>query len=220
MRKASVEERRNEILEATCLVVIERGFAATRISDVADRLGVSSGLIHYHFESKDHLLAEAFEYAAATDLARLDAELAEPGTAIDKLDRMFRLYTPAAADSGWLLWIDGWGEAIRNPTLKRISQELDLQWQQRLEDVLREGVSARLFTCPDPHGAAWRLAALLDGLGVQASVHEGLISSAELLNWVRTAACAELGLRAEAFTRPTTSRRPATRHRKPRVAVR
>ena len=65
VRKASVEERRNEILETTCLVVIERGFAATRVIDVAQRLGVSTGLIHYHFDSKDHLLAEAFEYAAA-----------------------------------------------------------------------------------------------------------------------------------------------------------
>ena len=126
MPKPSAEERRTEILETTCLVIIERGFAATRVSDVADRLGVSTGLIHYHFESKDHLLAEAFEYAAATDLARLDAELAEPGTAVEKLDRMFRLYTPADADSGWLLWIDGWGEALRSPTLKRISQDLDL----------------------------------------------------------------------------------------------
>ena len=219
MPKPSVEERRNEILETTCLVIIERGFAATRVSDVADRLGVSTGLIHYHFESKDHLLAEAFEYAAATDLARLDAELAEPGTALDKLDRMFRLYTPADADSGWLLWIDGWGEALRSPTLKRISQDLDLQWQQRLEDVLREGVASGLFSCPDPHGAAWRLGALLDGLGVQASVHEGLVSSAELLAWVRTAACIELSLSLDAFARRSSSPRRARKRRAPSRAV-
>jgi AcrR family transcriptional regulator len=201
VRKASVEERRNEILETTCLVVIERGFAATRIADVAARLGVSTGLIHYHFESKDQLLAEAFEYAAATDLARLRSELEEPGTSIERLDRMFRLYTPAEADSGWLLWIDGWGEAIRNPTLKRISQDLDLRWQEQLEDVIIDGVKAGELRCADPHGAAWRLAALLDGLGVQVSVHEGLITHTELLAWVRSAACRELGLPDGAFTR-------------------
>ena len=220
MSKPTVEERRNEILETTCLVIIERGFAATRVSDVADRLGVSTGLIHYHFESKDHLLAEAFEYAASTDLARLDAELAAPGTALDKLDRMFRLYTPADADSGWLLWIDGWGEALRSPTLKRISQDLDLQWQQRLEDVLRDGVDTGLFACPDPEGTAWRLAALLDGLGVQASVHEGLVSSADLLAWVRTAACIELRLPPDAFAKRSSPRRASkSRARSRAVAV-
>ena len=35
VKKQTVEERRAEILEVTCEVVIERGFAATRISDVA-----------------------------------------------------------------------------------------------------------------------------------------------------------------------------------------
>lgn len=210
VRKASVEQRRNEILETTCLVVIDRGFAATRIADVAQRLDVSSGLIHYHFESKDQLLAEAFEYAAASDLARLDAELAMPGTSLEKLDRMFRLYTPldGEAEPGWLLWIDGWGEAIRNAALKKISQDLDLRWQERLEDVIRDGIEAGAFRCADPHGTAWRLAALLDGLGVQVSVHEGLISNGELLAWVRIAACAELGLAADAFTKkPTRARR-------------
>ncbi len=169
VRKASVEERRNEILETTCLVVIERGFAATRVIDVAQRLGVSTGLIHYHFDSKDHLLAEAFEFAANTDLARLDAELAKPGTAVEQLDRIFRLYTPADDDTGWLLWIDGWGEAIRSKALRRISQDLDLQWQERVEDVIRLGVEAGEMTCADPHaervaaGRAHRRARRADG---------------------------------------------------------
>jgi AcrR family transcriptional regulator len=208
VRKTSVEERRVEILETTCLVVIERGFAATRVADVANRLGVSSGLIHYHFESKDHLLAEAFEFAAATDLARLETELAKEGTAVERLDRIFKLYTPTDEDPGWLLWIDGWGEAIRSPTLKKISQDLDLRWQERLEDVIIEGVKEGEFTCGDPHASAWRLAALIDGLGVQVAVHEDVLSKAELLAWVRTAACTELGLAEGAFDKkPSRSRR-------------
>jgi AcrR family transcriptional regulator len=40
VKKPTVAERRTEILEVTCQVVIERGFAATRIADVAKRLDV------------------------------------------------------------------------------------------------------------------------------------------------------------------------------------
>jgi AcrR family transcriptional regulator len=207
VRKASVEERRNEILETTCLVVIERGFAATRVQDVAKRLGVSTGLIHYHFESKDQLLAEAFQYAASLDLARLDAEVAKPGTAIERLDRIFRLYTPAEHDPGWLLWIDGWGEAIRSPILRRISQDLDLAWQERVEEVIRVGVKEGELTCPDPRATAWRLVALIDGLGVQLAVHDDVITADELLAWVRAAACRELGLPPGAFDAPPKRRR-------------
>ena len=67
VKKQTVEERRLEILAATCQVVIERGFAATRISDVAKQLNVSNSLIHYHFDSKESLLAAAFEYYARHD---------------------------------------------------------------------------------------------------------------------------------------------------------
>ena len=76
-----------------------------------------------------------------------------------------------------MLWIDGWGEALRSSTLQKISQELDLQWQQVMADVVRDGVTAGEFQCPDPEATAWRLTALLDGLGLQVTVHEGLLTA-------------------------------------------
>jgi AcrR family transcriptional regulator len=201
VRRPSVEERRNEILEVTCQVVIERGFGATRIGDVAAKLGVSTGLIHYHFESKDQLLAEAFQWAAAADLARLHAEVERGATAIERLERVIHLYGHIEAEPGWMLWIDGWGEALRSPTLQRISQELDWQWQQVLAGVLRDGVAAGEFRCADPDATAWRLTALLDGLGLQVTVHEGLLTRGQLLDYVRTAAATELGVPEAAFER-------------------
>jgi AcrR family transcriptional regulator len=197
--RPSVEERRNVILEVTCQVVIERGFGAIRVVDVADRLGVSTGLIHYHFESKDQLLAEAFQWAAEADLARLHAEVDRIGTAVERIERLIRLYAHIEAEPGWMLWIDGWGEALRDPTLQRISQRLDLEWQQVLADLLRLGVAAGEFTCADPDAAAWRLTALLDGLGLQVTVHEGLLTHEQLLGYVHTAVAAELGMTEAAF---------------------
>ena len=211
MKRSTVAERRAEILETTCQVVIERGFAATRVSDVASRLGVSTGLIHYHFESKDQLLAEAFQHAAAADLARLSVEVDREGPAIERLDRIFTLDLPVHADGGapergWVLWIDGWGEAMRNAELKRISQQLDVRWKEGVEEVIRQGVKTGELTCADPSATAWRLAALLDGLGVQLTVHEQIVSRDQLVDWVRGAACFELGLAPGAF-RPRRGRR-------------
>jgi AcrR family transcriptional regulator len=200
VRKSTVEARRTEILETTCQVVIERGFAATRVADVANKLGVSTGLIHYHFESKDQLLAEAFRYAAEADLVRLSEQVAKVAGPIAKLDQIFRLYTPEEAEPDWMLWIDGWGEALRSPALREISQALDLRWKRMLEQIIEDGVQTGEFTCSDPNAAAWRMAALLDGLSVQATVHEGIISRTQLLDWVRTAASTELGLAKGAFT--------------------
>ncbi len=201
VRRPTVEERRNEILEVTCQVVIERGFGATRIADVAAKLGVSTGLIHYHFESKDQLLAEAFQWAAEADLVRLHAEVERGTTAVERLERVIHLYGHVQAEPGWMLWIDGWGEALRSPTLQKISQELDLQWQRVIADVVREGVAAGEFRCADPEATAWRLAALLDGLGLQVTVHEGLLTHDQLLRYVRRAAATELDVDEASFER-------------------
>jgi BetI-type transcriptional repressor, C-terminal len=150
------------------------------------------------------LLAEAFRHAAASDLARLATEVDRDGPAVERLDRLFSLDLPppaesGAAERGWVLWIDGWGEALRNPELKRISQQLDLQWKGGVEEVIRQGVKAGEFTCDDPSATAWRLAALLDGLGVQLTVHDQTVSRDQLVDWVRAAACLELGLPAGTF---------------------
>jgi AcrR family transcriptional regulator len=197
--RANVEARRAEILETTCQVVIDRGFGATRVSDVAERLGVSTGLIHYHFESKDHLLAEAFQWAANADLARLAEEVDKGGSATACLERIFRLYGHVESEPGWMLWIDGWGEALRNPAVRHISEELDLHWQQVIERLVLVGAAADEFRCADARATAWRLTALLDGLGLQVTVHEGMLSRGELLEWVRVAAAADLGMDPSAF---------------------
>ena len=53
------KDRHQEILDAAARVITDRGLADTRISDIAERCGVSPGLILYYFESKDRLLIEA-----------------------------------------------------------------------------------------------------------------------------------------------------------------
>ena len=202
MKRATVEQRRNEILETTCQVVIERGFAATRVADVAGRLGISTGLIHYHFESKELLLAEALRHAAQADISRLERRLERAPTALAKLDTMFTFDMPEAGEPSWILWIDSWGEALRNPTMRRISQDLDLAWKDRLAAIISSGVEAGEFICPDPQASAWRLAGLLDGLGVQFTVHEGVLTRSQLLAYVRAAAALELGIPVSSFKRP------------------
>ena len=198
-KRTTVEERRAEILDVTCEVVIERGFAATRIADVAQKLGVSTGLIHYHFDSKEQLLAEAFKYAARQEMASLEEDLAGAPNAVAMLDRVFQNYIPGQDDYDWMMWVDSWGEALRSKAMRAISEELDIESTGIIERVLRHGVETGEFTCPDPSASAWRLAALLDGLGIQLTVHDGVITRDQLVAHVRVVAVSELGLAPDAF---------------------
>ncbi len=207
MKKPTVEQRRTEILEVTCQVVIERGFAGTRISDVAKQLGVSSSLIHYHFDSKEQLLAEAFAHYARKDLAAMEAEIQAVPTALEQLDRIIQDYVPeGSGDMEWMLWIDAWGEALRNPLMRTISQELDEHSAQQVIRVIEHGVSTNEFVCADPQGAALRLTALIDGLAVQFAAHTSVIARDQVIDSVRRLAAMEVGIDAGSLGSPDRAR--------------
>lgn len=50
------EARPDEVLDAALELFIEKGFAATRVEDIASRAGVSKGTVYLYFPSKDALL--------------------------------------------------------------------------------------------------------------------------------------------------------------------
>jgi AcrR family transcriptional regulator len=195
VKKETVERRRIEILEATCDVVIERGFAGTRVADVAKKLGVSNSLIHYHFASKEELLAAAFDHYARKDLVDMQHDSDSAPTCVAKLWRLIESYVPEGSDDvEWMIWIDAWGEALRNPKMKPISQQLDEQSIAVFEKVLRAGNEAGEFHCVHPRESATRISGLIDGLAVQYAAHEGVLKRKEFIRLMRQLAAAETGL--------------------------
>jgi AcrR family transcriptional regulator len=201
--RKKVELRREEILEATVEQIKKRGIVATRVTDVASALGVSSGLVFYHFEGKDQLLEEAFAYAVRRDLAALDAICARDAPALDRLKAALRLYGPTGKAPGWLLWVDGWAASLRDPGLRRVIRGLDTRWRRAIEQLIAEGAAAGEFQCDDPRGAAWRITALLDGLAVQLIVRKTGLTKSETTAWVSALVASELGLEAEQLAPPT-----------------
>jgi hypothetical protein len=108
-------------------------------------------------------------------------------------------YLPEArGDQSWVLWVDAWAQAIRNERLRKILTGLDLAWSGALETVIRDGVAAGRFACTDPSGAARRISAMLDGLGLDVILHGGP-SRRRLLQDARIAATAEVGLPRDAL---------------------
>ena len=192
--------RREEILAAASEQVLVRGFGHTRVADVATALGVSTSLIFYHFGTKERLMAEAFEYAVDRDLNALDATVARAKNPVDGVRRILAMYSPQGNAYGWTVWVDAWAESLREPQLRETYVRLDDRWKDVLTEQIRRGVSTGEFTCPDPAASAWRLSALLDGLAVQVMMHQR-ISRKTLMQWVRGAAAAELGVNPEILAR-------------------
>lgn len=62
-RRAGVtaDETRAELLDAAMRVLLAKGYAGTRVSEIAREAGVTSGAIYNHFASKTELLTAAIE---------------------------------------------------------------------------------------------------------------------------------------------------------------
>ena len=68
--RAAPADRRQEILDACTRVLARRGFAHTRMSDIAAEIGVTAPLLLHYFPSKNELITEAL---VASDEAYLVA---------------------------------------------------------------------------------------------------------------------------------------------------
>jgi AcrR family transcriptional regulator len=194
------EERRRRILAAAVEVLIERGFAGTRVADIATVAGTSPALIVYHFGSLDGVLAEAVR-SVEDDFFDDYARLVPPGA--DAVERL-RLTGVIGADVGpavgnWVLWMEIWVRALRDEGTRAIRQSMDARWRGHICEVLEAGVAEGVFTCADPEASAVRLVAVLDGLAVQVSLGDPAVPEDRMTDLWLDAAAVEVGLPRDRF---------------------
>jgi len=81
-RAERAAERRGAIIEAAMDEFIARGFAATRLDDVAKRAGVAKGTIYLHFKDKESMFEELIRTAIVPMITRLWGTPPQPGASV------------------------------------------------------------------------------------------------------------------------------------------
>jgi AcrR family transcriptional regulator len=170
MPRPSVEaERRQQILSAACAVIASAGIPALRLSDVAKEAGVSSGTVHYYFETKREVISAAFEYNLTDSLARRQELLASGKDSLAILHDLVESYLPNDELSvrAWKVWLALWAEGSREPVLQEINDRLYGQWRDVVAGVIGAAQSEGLARPGDSAVQANMLIGMLDGLAVQ-----------------------------------------------------
>jgi AcrR family transcriptional regulator len=181
-RPSNEHIRRPQILAAAAEVIAERGVAATRIADVAERCGVSPPAVLYWFDSKENLLAEALTADDDRFYEELGERIAGEATA---RERMVALIEVAAADADFALWMELWTWALRDADLRAARERFDSRWRATIEAVVADGIAAGEFGADvDSAQAALAIAALIDGLTVQAALGDPEVSVARITETV------------------------------------
>jgi AcrR family transcriptional regulator len=173
---ASARER---ILAAAVDRIAGEGIEEVRIARIAMDAGVSTALVHYHFETREALLAEALEYSFehAGDV-RIGADDVAAGSHAERLARMVDACLPGnpSLERDWVLWVELWLRAVRHPELRPISEELYARMRDWFAAAIGAGVEAGEFERCDAEDVADRALALIDGFGVRTLIGDSAVS--------------------------------------------
>jgi AcrR family transcriptional regulator len=183
---AATKERsaRDDILDAAVERIASEGIDGVRIARIAMDAGVSTSLVHYHFESREALLAEALEHSF-----ELAGDVRIEGTNGDAPSHAHRLAAmvdqclpyPGNLERDWILWVELWLRAARRPELRRTAARLYERMHTWLAAEIGAGIADGEFTECDADALADRALAMLDGFGIRTLVRDPAMS----LEWAR-----------------------------------
>ncbi|MET7798888.1 TetR/AcrR family transcriptional regulator [Streptomyces decoyicus] len=161
-------ETRERILSAACEVIAEVGFEKIRMRMVAEHAGVSTALLHYHFENRERLFAEAMTHSFAQTGTELDRD-ADTVPASVVLARILHTMLPTDPElrQDWRLWQELWVRALRDETARHFAVDLYDQLHTWIGQAIRRGIESGEFADCDVEAAGTLLVALSDGFGIR-----------------------------------------------------
>jgi AcrR family transcriptional regulator len=169
-------DARERILEAACDLIAAEGIDDVRIARVAMKARASTALVHHYFSTREELLEQALlhSFEQAGDERFADAEGKAPSaTAALAIAIEECLPVPGRLERDWVLWVELWLRAVREPDLRPLAATLYARYHEWLEDVLRRGIDSGEFEQPaDLAALTDRTMALLDGLGLRALLRD------------------------------------------------
>lgn len=183
MPRPNVEsQRREQILLATCEVVSEMGMHSMRLSDVAERAGLSSGIIHYYFDNKHAVLVAAFEFNFTRSLARRRELLESDEEPVALLRHFVDSYLPKGTETliAWRVWAELWAEAMRDEQFQAVNQRVYDEWRQLVTDIIGRAQADGSVRAGDPVELANMLVSMIDGLAVQVLAKSSTMSATRM----------------------------------------
>jgi AcrR family transcriptional regulator len=163
-------EKVDRIVDAMRASVAARGIAGATFEHVSREAGVSRGLLHYYFGTKERLLIEVLRKDAETRVAMLDQPLAAARSA----DEVISVLVSGAeavleTDPGfYVILFELFTAGRQNPEIQRELAALYRQLQNHVAGILRQkeadGVLSLRF---DAHACVTYMFAAADGMALQ-----------------------------------------------------
>ena len=141
---AKARQTREKIIQQAAPLFNQRGFAGSSLADLMRLTGLTKGGIYNHFDSKDEIALEAFDYLVGIVRQRYRSVLRQHRGAVQRLEAMLDLYrsflSDASLQGGCPLLNTAVDSDDAHPVLKRRAQQAMDEWRVFIVKVLEKGV--------------------------------------------------------------------------------
>ncbi|MGE0713423.1 MAG: TetR/AcrR family transcriptional regulator [Planctomycetota bacterium] len=145
-RPRNTEERREEIARGLLEVMAQRGYERASVAGIARAAGLSPGLVHYHFQSKQQILLHLIAGLGEDLERRLDEQVQAAGNDPGARLRAFveaQLSLRDADPRRVACWVGAAAESIRQPDVAAAFGAALRRPHELLVELLRAALVAR-----------------------------------------------------------------------------
>ena len=166
-REVPEEARRQQLIEVTIDSLAEVGYVGSTLAQIAQRAGVSPGLVAHYFGDKDGLLEATFRTLARGIGERMGERLRRARTPRGRVQAVIDTnLAPEEFDQRTgTAWLAFWGQVLHVKGLKRVQTV----YQRRMLSNLRHALR-RLVPADEARSLAAMIAAMIDGVWLRAAL--------------------------------------------------
>lgn len=181
-RRETEDKRREALIEATLALVSEGGAKNATVRAIAQRAGVTAGLIRHYFQGKDQLITEAYRHLmdrmTHNSAAVLNAAPHDPQMRLAAFVAA-SLKPPVVDPDALILWATFMQETQRDPAMRATHSQTYLGFR----DMLQSLIAALPGTRPDAElrQLAITCNAVIDGLWMEGSALPEAFARGELV---------------------------------------
>lgn len=163
------EQRSAEILDAAIALARENGLTALSLRAIAQRVGVTTGLVSHYQPSMESLTARVFASIVSGEIDDV-ATMLGALSPTERAAQLFATLLDGSRHDVTLIWVEAWAIGRHNAALAEAIEEQMAAWHAMVLDVIEDGIREASFTTMDPGLAAWQILGMIDGLAAHAMV--------------------------------------------------
>jgi len=174
-QKASEEARRMQILRAAYEVASRKGLDALTVRLVAHRAKLSTGLVLFHFKTKNQLIIALLDHVLeTTTVLRVTEDITSIPVPLDRLLALLRREMNRLASEPRLirLFFDFWAKGFTHALIRTKMQAELVRYREAFRPIAREVLRAdpERFSGVTPEGVSALAVSFIEGCALQSMI--------------------------------------------------